>query len=384
MGSLPTWKEQRVASLPSHASMAKDCMALANLASDYREKETKSYEIAPEQISTMLLVIGEIWHVLDTLVVKILPLLSEFSPALIPDLFRPLLLPKRLQMQRLQEIELHIAARHGHAKLTSPEIFSDPAENSFAVQYYQNSESHKNLRTRIEKAATATERNKQDEWEQATTRYEKLKDEAKPKTCEIVTTEDGQDGHDSVTCAKCVLNREADSMVIDVYEWPLPDDNYSAASAAVELDCPVEFVAWRNVTWMLLQDFGRSGGSTGAYPAVVLSNYVGLMKYAKERQSRLTLASTVKPFGKAHYGQLKFPVTLDRCFVNNALHYKLFDPKRTSWISDQKDPQNLRAHCITVLPQGPYTNLQFAVDSVDHSVNQVIADKDTCSKSLSL
>ncbi len=384
MESLPTWKEKRLLSLPSRATIAKDCMALARLGTGYCDKAINIYDIAPEQKSMMIVVIAEIWHVLDILVMRLQPLLSEYSPALPINLFEPLLLPKRLQMQRLQEIELHIAARRSQAKITYPSIFSDPEENSFVVKYYASSDSHLKLKRRIEEAASVAKGEKQHEWNVLTEKSQQMKDEAKLKVHDNIAPEDDPEDHDSETCGKCALERDAESLMIDVHEWPLPEDAISCASVLVELDCPLEFAAWRNVTWMLLQDFGRSGGSAGAYPVASLTNHSGLESYAQDRHSRLTLASLVKPYRNAQYPRIKLPLAVDDCYMKNMLQYKLFDPIKNAWISDQPDTLDLQTFCVTTLPQGPYADLQFAVDSTLHSQNQVIAEQEHCSTSLSL
>ena len=173
-------------------------------------------------------------------------------------------------------------------------------------------------------------------------------------------------------------------MIIEVHEWPLPHREVSCISAIIELDCPTELAAWRNLTWMMVHDLGRQATVPGQYPVAELSTYTGLQPYALQKQSRLTLASKVKPFEKSHYHSLKLPVTLDQCYAKNALQYKFFDRLQDCWISDQIEVPSIHTKCITMLPKGPYSNLQYAVDSVIHTQNEVIADQERCSKALSL
>lgn len=334
-------------------------------------------------MSTCLLVIAEIWYALDQLACKVTPLLEDFTPSLFPELFNPLLLPKQCQMRRLREVELHIADRRTKSNRKNPLLFSDPGETAFAVQYYASSTNHHALRQNIEADATAQKARKRKEWEESSLEYQQLKDQAASKSCDNLTDQWGDDYH-SPSCKKCALNAEKDAMTIDVYEWPLPKDESACISAVVELDCPLELVAWRNLTWMLIHDLGRQSVSQREEPAARLFSYDPLKKYAQSKGSRLTLASIPKPFAKAHYRVLKFPATLDRCYADNALRYELFDPFTTCWIKDQTDMPSLRRSCITPLPGGPYANLQYAVDSVGHSQNQVIADQEACSKALSL
>ena len=370
-GCLPTWRNQRLA-----APDSEDCMALAELTTKYRDAALRLYQGAPEQISIMILVIAELWYTLDVMACTMLPLLKDFSPGIALNLFEPLLLPKQAQMQRLLDVELHIMTRQRQAKPANPSIFSDPVVDSFAVQFYASSVHHKILRARIEDDALAERTRKNDEWRAATDLFDQLKKDAMRRPCLC--------NHDWEDCQKCAINRRAEAMTINVHEWPLPESESSCISALVELDCPSEFAAWRNITWMLIHDLGRQVTVQCQIPAAELPKYAALHPYARNRQSRLTLASETKPFVKAHYHVLKLPVSLDQCHAKNALQYKFFDPVKVCWISEQVKDPSLHAKCITSLPDGPYSNLQYAVDSVTHSQNEVIADQESCSKALNL
>ena len=376
---LHTWTQQHL--VKPHQN---HCTALANLAKAYRDVALPVYQKAPEQMSSMLLIVAELWHSLDQLAVALLPLLKDFSPSISPDFFYPLLLPKGAQMQRLWEVELHIRAREFQAKHGNPSIFSDPVERCFAVQLFASSTGPKKLKKRIENDASRRRTRKETEWKDSNDRYNRLKEEAKSISCQMTPSESGEESHDSEICERCVLNREADGISIDVYEWPLPEDVASAKSAVIELNCPAQFAAWRNLTWMLLQDLGRQALVGGGNTATDLFSYAGLKTYAKDRGSRLTLASSTKPFAQAHYHHLNFPVSMDKCFVKNALQYKLFDSKKGCWVKDQVENPSLHAACVTPLPEGPYSDLQYSVDSVSHSQNDVIANQELCSIALSL
>ena len=376
---LPNWRQQHVA-VPD----PEDCMALANVTTAYRDAALRLYQGVPEQMSTMILVVAELWYTLDLLVSTLLPLLKDFPPGIASNLFDPLLLPKQGQMQRLREVELHIAARERQAKPSNPSMFSDPVMDSFTVQYYASSPHHQALRARIEGDASVMRRQKEAEWRSMSDEFQELKDDAKRRSCQLTEDELGAMRHDPSNCQKCLIDRRADAMTIDVHEWPLPEYEASCVSAVVELDCPTELAAWRNLTWLLVHDLGRQAPVQGDSPAAELLAYAGLCSYARQRQSRLTLASKTKSYAQSHYNHFKFPVVLNRCYAKNALQYKLFHPAQACWISEQVDAPNIHAKCTTMLPDGPYSNLQYAVNSVTHSQNEVIADQETCCKALSL
>ena len=377
--SLFHWTQQRLVK-PD----AKDCVTLTQLATNYRDVALPIYDGAPEQVSIMLLVLAELWQSLDQLTVSCLPLLKDFSPGLSLDLFAPLLLPKRNHMRRLWEVELYITTREAQAKQINPPIFSDPMDKCFNVQLFGASTHYKSLKKHIEDEASAKQDLKEAEWKESSDLYLQLKKNAKRMSCEMTRDESGKESHDSQYCEKCIINRKAEALSIDVYEWPLPVDGNFCKSAVVELDCRPEFAAWRNLTWMFIHDLGRQSPITGESPKARLCSYAGLQAYAQDRKSRLTLASSTKPFAQAHHQTLKFPVPLDSCFAHNELQYGLFDSWRSVWIQHQVEIPSFHTACVTPLPEGPYFNLQYAVDSVNHSQNEVIANQDDCSRALSL
>lgn len=374
--SLPAWRTCYLDKPGSKTSFGNNCMALAKLATTYRDIALPIYQGNSEPTSIVFIIIAELWYSLDTLTVNAIPLLRDFSPIIPPSLFEPLLLPKKAQMQRLREVELHIENRQLESKRPNPSILADPVEDSFAVQYLNISNRHKTLRKSIEDDAAAARDTLREEWMTSSEKYRRLKNKARLMSCH-----NAESHHDEYSCKKCRMNREADSMTINVHEWPLPSSKPVRASVLLEPDCPPEFAAWRNITWMLLQDLGREGKGPKGYPAINLPSYLGLQNYLTDHGSRLTLASKTK----AHHRQLKFPVEpVDLCFVDHGLTYHVFDPKESYWIQEQREPPSLRSKCVSPLPSGPYSVLQYSVDSVHHSQNQVIADQETCPKELSL
>ena len=376
--SLPSW----VAEVNTRPPAPEDCKALANLGEHYWRTSESSYTGAPEQLSMMLLTIAEIWYAIDRLAMRLFPLLKQYSPEVPVDLFYPLLLPKNHHMQRLRHVEQHIQSRHSHAVRRNPSVFSDPGSRSFAVAYYATSDSHKALRARIEAEASTKKAGKKSEWEEASQKHQRLISEADRLECQTITNEVGWPIHNP-SCKKCYLKSQAHVMRISKYEWPLPKDEYSCISAVFELDCPMGFVAWRNFTWMLIHDIARPQQKNREQYADTLHTYAGLRSYSREKSSRLVLASKVKSFEKTHYTQ-NFPVRYDQIYSNNALQYAMLDQTKSLWVREQTDNPNIHHKCVQSLPSGQYSNLQFAVDSTNHGQNQILAEQDSCSTTLSL
>ncbi len=379
-GTLPRWLESASDS-PSSAQ----CMELWSLASIYHKYASMVYNQSPEDNSTMILVLAELWHAIDVLATIIQPLLRGFRPEIPVDLFSPLLLPKRSEMDRLKQIELYIAARHEQAVPENPSMFSEPSKRCFAAQLYEASGYYQTLRRKIHEFAEDQISQKRTEWREESQRYRKIKDEAKAMICQnSFDIFQNEERHILSECPRCRRLKVAEDMSMDKYEWPLPEDANHCAAAVVELDFPSEMVAWRNMTWMLVHDIGRFSKTSGPLPAETLLKYSGLQPFAMKKASSISLASVTKSYTRAHYKKVRFPVEFKKCIVNNALRYKLWDARFRCWLHDQQSTPSVHVRCMTQLPKGPYTNLQYAVNGTSHTQNSVIAEQRSCSADLSL
>ena len=379
-GTLPHWLESA-----SNSPSTAQCMELWSLASRYHQTASTVYSQSPGGVSTMILVLAELWHAIDVLASKIQPLLRRFGPEIPVDLFSPLLLPRQSQMDRLRQIEQYIIARHERAAPENPSMFSDPSKRCFAFQLYEASKPYQRLRDKILEFAEEEISRKQIEWRNETQRYRKIKDGAKAMICQYTIDEDENvERHIPSKCPRCRRLKAAADMTIDKYERPLPEDAVHCAVAVVELDFPSEMVAWRNMTWMLVHDIGRSSKASGSLPAERLLKYSGLRPFARKKASSISLASVTKSYTRAHYNKVRFPVEFVKCVVNNALRYKLWDARSSCWLHDQKSTPSIYVRCTTPLPSGPYSNLQYAVNATSHTQNHVIAEQRSCSAELSL
>ena len=379
---LSTWTTKALNS-PNHDH----CSRLTSLALDYMQQALPAYSESPEQLSMMLLTIAELWLALDTVAGKLIPLLHDFSPELSDDLFHPLLLPRREDMARLKIIEDHIALRRKRSKPSYASVFSDPVDTRtsyFSSLYYDLDHEMVALGQRIARDANDEWDSKKAEWGRKQSYYDELKTKVAAMSCSTVTDDWGDETH-AFDCSKCRTQKEADEMKMDIYEWPLPEHEAQRRAAVFELACPQAFAAWRNLTWMLIQDLGRATSEAGEPPADTVSTYHGLQKYkCQSNNSRITLASIIKSFMNSHYAQVQFPTTLSTIFRKNGLHYSYLDTQSQTWIQNQSQHPDFARHCQSKIPEGPYHKLQFAIDTTTHSQSEVIAMQNSCSKVLTL
>jgi len=111
----------------------------------------------PEALSVMQLTIMQMWVDMDSVAVKLIPLLTEYESGFPPDLLNGLVLPKSEQMNRLARIENYVGERRASAGgkgVPWQHRSADGSwfEMSFAVRYYNSSTEHKWLHQTIVEA----------------------------------------------------------------------------------------------------------------------------------------------------------------------------------------------------------------------------------------
>ena len=387
LGELEQWLQKHLSSWTErhlNSPRLNECTPLAKLVDRYYERALEVYRDDAQHMSTMIITVLQIWYAIDRLAVATLPLLGEFSPELQFSWFEPLLLPELLQMERLQEIERHVAKRHVEARQKASVFGTSGGDASFTHMYYNQKVHHyRQLKKSIEETANENAELKNEEWAKKTRHHEKLLTDASWLECVVVKTENGTEMHDEKACPKCKLKKEADDLTIEVYEWPLPDSSNSAASVVVELDCPPALVAWRNVTWLLLHDLGRKGGVSAEYPKTTFGSHPDLQQFYVRQESRINLASTIQPMIKTQSGKLSFPVERARCHMHSGMRWEMHDSTKNCWVAKQQDTIDFRSFCVLSMPSGLYSSLEFALGT-NRTQNEVISRQNECPQDLSL
>lgn len=98
------------------------CIALAKIIKTYAGLASPNYQDMPEDISIMLLTLMDLCVALNKCALHHYPLLRDYDPEFLTSLFEPLLLPKKLQMERLSHIETYVAMRKKAAQPDCPSI----------------------------------------------------------------------------------------------------------------------------------------------------------------------------------------------------------------------------------------------------------------------
>lgn len=373
------------------------CTALAKVIDAYNSAAPSTYTDMPEDISLMVLTTMDLWVALDKCALHQYPLLRDYDPEFPPSLFEPLLLPRKVQMERLSRVEQHLATRRKAAIPGSPSIFrSADAAKSFAVRYFQQPPPHhQELRQRIEAEATNKRSQKISELAKKRQLYRELIKKSDGMDCQTVSRwqRGRQVSEHSHSCQKCQLGSEARRLTIDVHEWPLPEGDLETKAAVFELDVPTVISKWRDTTYSILVDIMSvepgaqtplrgKGKQQGPY---TLHSYAGLKNFVESQAGRLQLASITKPFVISHYQSQKVSQANEtNVCVNNGLNYALQDSKKMRWTEELLGRCDVREKCTLKLPAGPYRGLQYAVNNTIHTSNEVIASQADCSEALTL
>lgn len=380
---------------PSPENTSKErCMEIAQKIETYISAVGRSYDSNPEQKSTMLLTVMELWTSMDECATQLFDLLKKYDPGFPPNMLDILQLPRVQDMCRLQKIQEYLQDRQKNCKYSRMTIFNDPEKGSFADRYFDESQDSLKLQTlhqSIETAAELARTKKEQQWRKLSAEYDKLINAVAASSC-LYTMDEIQPFlrvHDDQQCTKCFLQRKAKRIKIQVHEHPLPSNLIQAKAVVFELGCPKAFTAYRDATWRILGTLACSKQMEHHEPQMLLGAYSGLKAFMKPKTCNVSLASRTKSFLTSHYSHIRFPVGLDDVCLPNGLKFGYYHTPTKMWPARQTQKPTFAHHCQLIIPpSSPFSSLQFsaefAVDGNGPSSNEVIASQTKCPSGLNV
>lgn len=338
----------------------------------------------------MILTLMEVWMALDSLAVRMYPLLADYNPGFSLDLMHPLKVAKLSDMHRLTRIETYLEGRREQATHNLSDVLGDPTKTGFAVRYFDHCKEMQSLFTDIQEDNESAKADKEHELIERSKDYESLVRQASETACLFM--EDEYDPlkrqHDDRRCRKHYLEREASRMRIDIHEDLLPADDFKAKAVVFELLLPSGFAAWRDSVWQLLT-LARGDTVPGQAPKLLLCEYSGLKKYAQSTKGSINLASRTKPFHKTHYARVPFPAQLEQVCLPHGLKYGMYDSEHGLWTSRLLDKPSFAALCGADLPpKSAWVSvkryLHPTFNDVPPSANEVVAGQTRCPNNLTV
>ena len=358
----------------------------------YQSRALRAYRENAEQLSLMLLVLMEQWVAIDSIAVRLYPLLLAYDHGFPSELLYPLKAAKLSDMRRLQNIEQYLEGRRNQAVHSLSSILGELSQTCFAVRYYDQCIDMQLLSSTIWSANETAKMGKEAELNGKNAEYEKLMREASMTACLYIQDEYDplKRQHDDQHCRKHYLERSAARIRIEIYEDLLPDDEISAKAVVFELLLPQGFAAWRDSTWQLLM-LARGVTIPDKKPLLLLRDYSGLERFIPSTSSggSITLASRTKSFLQTHYSKIVFPAQLDKVCVRHGLKYGLYDNEHGLWTSRHLGKPDFAAVCSPDLPpKSAWTSLKRYLhptfDGLVPSVNEVVASHTQCPNNLTV
>ncbi len=189
-------------------------------------------------------------------------------------------------------------------------------------------------------------------------------------------------------CQKCKYLREAESIQIELHEWPLPRDELQAQSTVFELDVPPSFGHWRDVTLFLRLDVMQGSYSTETVPQTdyLLQNYQGLSNYfvSFSATQHIRLLSETKPHGVTHRRSryvTSATSEYDVCLVNG-LQYAYHDSRTGFFVDSVRFCGRMETMCMYAMPPASNSLQQFLYRPAEHpsgpAPNTAIASQSAC------
>ena len=371
-----------------------DCEQLGNLLSTYYRNCVILYQACPDLLSAAILTCLELWQALDRLVTAQHPLLKEYSPDIPVAFLEPLLLTRMDLLRRLHRFEVYLTDRHRLSKSRNPSIYTSPSANSFTVMYYSQSAQHRKLRLRIDEEALRQRNQTKEQHKVKLQQCRELKRKANAMQCNNVLSNRRNMYHDKNRCQKCVTNQEANNIMLDVHEWPLPSDPIQYSAAIVELAIPVSFAIWRDITYEI-QGLGRTSACGEQAPMMELLRHPALIDFREIRYSpQVILASKVKPFISSHYRSKHVENPIGDFLVPCGVFYESYNEAEQTWLSSRSmvDMRTQFDYChdLTVKTSSlqsegyQYQSLHEYSQTTTCFTNEVLSDQSLCSPALTL
>ncbi|KAJ5471830.1 hypothetical protein N7539_008773 [Penicillium diatomitis] len=385
--------------IDNHLEDAATCTQLGRLISEYHKVALSTYLHNPEATSMMLLTLLELWIACDKSAIRLHPHLEDYDHCIPIGCFYSLLLPFKSQMIRLGRAEEYLDLRQRRLKHPGPGVFRDYGTRScFSVRYFDQSDEHQQLLRAIEEQAKHDKDQKRAELVQKHARYTHLMTLASETICQYDSVLldrrfSFRESRHSQSCPCRGYISQAESIKIDIHEWPLPTNPQQAKSTVFELRIPEPFRGWRDATLYVLHNCLGVAYSKIEKPRSEhrLKNYQGLSSFfsCSTDSQRICLLSQVKPHQNTHRRKrLIIHVTEDDVCLNNALQLQYFDNTAGCFVSSFERKEETEIGCTYQLPQrsSALQKFLFRPASQPHgpSPNTVIATQNAAPVEMSL
>ncbi|EED18140.1 hypothetical protein TSTA_119040 [Talaromyces stipitatus ATCC 10500] len=277
---------------------------------------------------------------------KLHPTLKEYNACISMNIFESLVLPHQSQMDRLAQAEVYMKQRQSRVRYYGSGIFNDIGTSSyFPVRFFKQSQEHQNLLAAVEERARRERVAKHLELERKQQEYHDLYALFSGMGCTyndyiIDMHFNIHESRHSPSCRKCVYEKQAESISIEVHEWSLSSNHLHAKSTVFELNKPPPF-------------------------ACGLSPFFTPIKGAR----RINLLLQNKPHLGTHRRDRKIiNVTRNNVCLDNRMHFQYYDETACCFVVDFQTTNEMTViPCTYQLPQLSSLLQQFLLQPANRS-----------------
>lgn len=348
----------------------------------YTSKAESFYKNDPLGSSKMFLLRLKFVAILDKIATHHHPLLKRHRVGIKPSIFDGLLLPVNIDMAIAFELQTYFNQRNETA--TAPALIEEEhvTTESFAVQYAAANADMQDVRQRIQQMAEGKIEEKRAEWLTERRRVQEMRERANKMSCEYGLDYYGYRIHER-WCSLCALNDQIGHVKISLYERPLPTDVYRQNAVVFELRIGIEIACLRDVLGEIASSISRATEKVNNRDNWY--DYIPISAYKTSNCQRVTLCSTSPLMLSRRYQPKTYHVDdpFERFIVLNGYNFTYQHQDRH--LPSEISAQSVNKFCTLHVRNGSaYENLQWTVNTTEHTQNEVIAMQSDCPVTLSL
>ena len=352
---------------------------LVTLLETYISKATSFYANDELGSSRMILVSLKLVCLLDALAVNKFTLLKEHNLGFDTKPLESLLMPLSSEISYVGELIKYIEWRNNDTEYESIVDCEFLNENTFGIRFASMSVEMQNLKKKILKEAEEKKRSKILELESKRKSYNDLLKKINGMNCLYNEIYVNRKFHNK-NCSKCSLQKQANSMRVKIFEWPLPQSENLRNQIIFELIIPEELCYLRDGLHLLrTQIFGYSNISKEPFYGNWINNNQ-VSSHALKIQRHVTFGSNTKLFSESHYGEAH-PREPDSEFLKPNGYKVKFCSKQETFI--YKKESTYESKCTFKAPY-PYNVLQWTINNTTHTENDVLAAQSKCPQEISI
>ncbi|CAF4169552.1 unnamed protein product [Rotaria sp. Silwood2] len=295
---------------------------------------------------------------------------SIYIPNLM-KLFKFLVLPNRQDMNRVRDLYDYF---HEFSNKSYPDLLTNiDCANAFGVYYASQSAKMNDSIKQIRAQAELDKQRKLQEVKEEKEKYTRLMDSIKNRSCACRYEYYGYRRYFH-QCEKCRIQKEADSIKVQIYECPLPSEPERAYAVIFELQMPIEIRSYRDIIWQFINR-PEPRPPHNMYEWLHVPPHKDKLQpfYIDPNNCNVKLVSSKKSVTQSHYS---YPPSIATASINEFL----YENSLTVQISPTK-PMEFNDECRILTPQlddSDYKKLQFTINDTQFVQNDVIAKLCEC------